>query len=234
MFERFRNKPEVSPGGSVIYRYPASEWAETPVGLPDETAAQFAEAREEVYARMFGEARSVLQEKRPLLPSIDVYTFCRRAKDGSDTYSLVTSGMSDLAMRTPAGAGVPRRVELIFYCKEPKQEYLETLRWLAHFPHDQKAWIGAGHTIPNGDPPAPFWGSSILDTILFMPTVVLRDQKLHEQLILDGDPVDFLWVVPLSKRECKLKLAKGVSAIYELFDRHQHPHVFDPNRPSYV
>ncbi len=59
-------------------------------------------------------------------------------------------------MRVPAGAKAPRRVELIFYCFEAKPEYCETLRWLAHFPHDRKTWIGAAHTVPNGILPSLF------------------------------------------------------------------------------
>jgi hypothetical protein len=137
-------------------------------------------------------------------------------------------------MSVPAEAEAPRRVELIFYCSEPKQEYAETMRWLAHFPHNQKSWIGAFHTIPNGNPPVPLWGTANLDTILLIPSIVKKDQNLREDLILDGDGVEFLWVVPLTTAECKLKLAKGGNAVMDLFTKNCHPHVFDPNRASYV
>lgn len=123
----------------------------------------------------------------------------------------------------PAGVKAPRRCELILYCSEPKPEYIETMRWLAHFPHDQKTWIGSGHTIPNGNPPAPFWGSSILDTILLIPPIVKRDQTLQDELILGGEAVHFLWMVPLTAPECKLKLGKGLDAILDLFQRNRHP-----------
>jgi hypothetical protein len=142
--------------------------------------------------------------------------------------------MSDLGMRLPARTDASRRVELILYCAEPKPEYVATMRWLAHFPHDQKTWVGEGHTIPNGQPPAPFWGSSVLDTVLLMPTIVNRDATLPKELVLDGDAVHFLWVVPLTSAECRLKLAKGFDAILDLFEKHRHPHVFDPSRKSYV
>lgn len=138
-------------------------------------------------------------------------------------------------MKVPAKAkGVPGRVELIFYCSEPKQEYLDTLRGLAHFPHDNKTWIGNGHTMPNGDPPEPFWDSPVLDTFLFMPPIVNRDASLADELSLAGEPVHLLWVVPLTTSECNLKLAKGFDAILDLFEQNQHPHIFDPNRISYV
>ena len=148
--------------------------------------------------------------------------------------TLVTSGMSDLEMAVPKRAEVARRVELIFYCSEPKPEYAETMQWLAHFPHDQSTWIGSGHTIPNGTPPAPFWGSSALDTVLLIPPIVLRDGTLPKELVLGGEPVHFLWVVPLTTAECNLKLAKGLEAMLDLFERNNHPHVFEPDRKSYV
>jgi len=57
---------------------------------------------------------------------------------------------------------------------------------------------------------------------------------LQEELVLDGEGVNFLWIVPLTTPECNLKLAKGSSAILDLFQKNRHPHVFDPNRKSYV
>lgn len=126
-----------------------------------------------VYERFFGKPLSVSHELLPVIPHIDVYTF-KRSQADKEVYSLVTGGMSDLEMTLPRGADrdVPRRAELIFYCSEPREEYIATLRWVAHFPHNSKSWLGHGHTMPNGDPPAPFWGSTELDTLFFLPPIV--------------------------------------------------------------
>ena len=128
----------------------------------------------------------------------------------------------------------PRRVELIFYCTEPKPEYLETMRLMAHFPHDYQTFFGMGHTIPNGDPPAPIWGHKELNSLLFIPSIVSPDNELPKQLVLGGDAVDFLWMVPLSHSECNLTLARGTNAILELFSTNLHPHVFTGGRESYI
>jgi len=229
-----KKPPETSPGGSVIRRYRGNEFSRTPIGFTEESSAEFRSAREDVYTRFFGDASSVSHEIIPLIPHIDVYTY-EHGQHGRNYCTLVTGGMSDMEMSLPAGAkGAPRRVELIFYCSEPKQEYLDTLRRLAHFPHDNKSWIGAGHTMPNGNPPEPFWDSPVLDTLLFMPTIVNPDGGLASRLRLAEEPVHFLWVVPLTTPECNLKLAVGFDAILDLFQRHRHPHIFDPNRASYV
>jgi suppressor of fused protein SUFU len=225
-----------APDGTEIIRH---DEVETQIGVTDKNTAGFKKCRETAYEKLFGEALGVSHELLPLIPHIDIYTFKRTLKrDGADqvVYSLVTGGMSDLEMTLPRRApkDVPRRVELIFYCSEPRGEYISTLRWVAHFPHNAKSWLGHGHTMPNGNPPEPFWGSTGLDTLLFMPPIIATDQNLASELKLEAEPVHFLWVVPLTTAECNFKLEKGFDAILDLFDQHQHPYVFDPNRRSYV
>ena len=228
----WKKKPEVSPGGSGILRH--EESGRAAIGYLDPpVGAQ--ETREAIYTRFFGEAESVSHELIPQVPHIDVYIH-KPGFDDRTWYTLITGGMSDQPMKLPKAAsdnGARRRVELVFYCSEPKDEYIKTLRWLAHFPHSYKTWVSAWHTIPNGDPPAPFWGSQLLDTVFLMPSIVGPDRTLADHLAIDGDPVELLWIVPLTKAECDLKLAKGAGAVLELFKRHKHPHVFDPDRSSY-
>jgi len=234
MFELFGKKkpePEKSAGGSIIHRYSLADWASPKLGFAP-NMAEFGKARDEVYLRRFGEAKQVFHEVLPLIPHIDVFEYCREGWEPG-VCALVTSGMSDLAMNVPGKAEAPRRVEIVFYCREPRKEYADTMGFLAHFPHDQKTWIGAYHTIPNGNPPAPLWNTA-MDTVLFLPPIVKGDQSLGDELVLDGDGVELLWMVPLTKAECKLKLAKGVDAILDLFRENRHPHVFDPGRKSYV
>src|SRR2546422_6731761 len=58
-------------------------------------------------------------------------------------------------------------------------------------------------------------------TTLFrsMPTIVKPDATLSDKLTLAGEPVGFLWVVPLTTPECNLKLEKGFNAILDLFEQ---------------
>ncbi len=233
-FGKKESTTETSPGGSLIHRYPKEKWQRARVGFVEESAAQFAQKRNEVYERLFGKVQDVSMETQPLMPRVDVHTYSRTDANGRKVVTLVTAGMSDRAMKVPTGIDAPRRVELIFYCSETSEEYVQTLRFLAHFPHDQNAWVGEQHTIPNGNPPAPFFGSAVLDTVLFLRPIVMRDRTLPKELVLDGDPVHFLWLVPLTTAECNLKLERGAGAIMELFNKHKHPHVFDPGRASYV
>jgi len=167
------------------------------------------------------------------IPHIDVMEYFRPGWE-SGACTLVTSGMSDIRMNVSQDTHAIRRVELVFYCQEPRRLYSETLRVLAHFPHDQKTWFGAFHTMVNGNPPGPLWDTEFMNSILFLPPILKEDLNLHEELVLDGDGVDLLWVVTISEEECKFKLANGVGALLEIFDKNDLPVVFDPERKSYV
>ena len=129
-----------APDGTNIVRHGNIE---TKLGVTTGTEG-FGQAREAAYKRLFGEPVSVSHEVFPLVPHIDVYTF-KRSQGNEEVYSLVTGGMSDLEMTLPrkADKDAPRRVELIFYRSEPRDEYISTLRWVAHFPHDNKSWLNA-------------------------------------------------------------------------------------------
>ena len=224
-------KKKKAPDGTNIIGH---ENFETQLGVTPK-AAEFRQLRQAVYEKLFGAALSVSHEVLPIVPHIDVYTF-KRSQGDREVYSLVTGGMSDLEMALPRRAekDVPRRVELIFYCSEPRDEYISTLRFLAHFPHGSKSWLGHGHTMPNGNPPEPIWGTTELNTFFFLPPIVKKDQTLPTELKLEGEPVHFLWVVPLTTAECNFKLTRGFDAMLNLFQQNRHPYVFDPHRKSYV
>ena len=109
---------------------------------------------------MFGRYALVYDDLFPgLNPHIDVYVH-ERGAGGRDFYTLVTGGMSDLPMQLPPDvpADLPRRAEIVFYLpptEAPKREYVSFLSTSARFAYDYDTWLGWGHTIPNGDPPAP-------------------------------------------------------------------------------
>ena len=233
-FWKNRQTSEKSEGGSIIYRHGGNEFSKPTFGFPEESTLGFLEARETVYKKFFGSAKEVFHELIPMVPHIDVYVYPTGYKS-RDFFTLVTGGMSDMEMTLPTNAtGAASRVELIFYCSDPKKEYMEMLRRLAHFPHDNKTWLGNWHTMPNGQPPARLWDSNSLDSFLFMPTIVKPDSTLEKELVLNGSPVHFLWLVPISTPECDFKLKKGAGALLDLFSKYNHPPVFDPKRNSYI
>jgi hypothetical protein len=189
-------------------------------------------AREKVFESFFGTPCTVNHELAPLVPHLDVYIFEPNRED-RDFFTLATGGMSDLAMKVPSG--VPfRRAELILYVEEPKDEYVNMLRWLAHLIHDQQTWMSPGSTMTNGQPPVPIFESSVLDCYFFLAPPLEPDNSLPEKFVLKEDPVTFLWVVPITHVECEFIRQRGLDDFLGVLDKRAHPFVLDPQRKSYI
>lgn len=238
MKDWFRRKPAPktvghSKGGSRLIEYGGGESPKPKVGFLDESTLPNMEDRERVYGELFGESDMVLHEWLPLVPHVDVY--CFPPNQNRDCFTFVTGGMSDLAMNAPPELGAEfRRVELVFYSTENRNDYPELLRHLAHFVHNNNTWLHWGHTMPNGQPPEPLFETENPDSLFFMPTIVHPDSTLGEKLRIASEPVNLLWCVPITTAECELKLEAGTDALYDLFEVNQHPFAFAGNRQSYA
>jgi hypothetical protein len=228
---------EKRPGGSGIIRHEA---ARTPrYGFSEHSTLEYIRQREAIYASLFGPPALVYDDALPgMLPHIDVYLH-EPGFRGRPCYTLVTGGMSDRRMKLPADApaDLPARAELIFYLPAehaPRREYIDFLRVTARFPCDYDTWLSWGHTIPNGTPPRPIFPWAAFDTLLLLDSVVNPDNQLAEWLRLDGDPVQFLWVVPITPAEREYQRAHGTEGLLDVFQAVQHPPVFDERRSSYL
>ena len=233
MLEWLKKKRQaISAGGSVIL-HSSSEGPK--LGITDADTEAYAELRHQVYQSTFGPCDKVSHELIPRIPHIDVFIHPPCPALERDFYTLVTGGMSDVQMSLERGVDASARVELVFYCQEPREEYIQMLRWLAHFPHDYRTWVGGMHTLLyGGDPPDEIPGTNGLNSFVLLPPILQSDVELPDALVLDGDHVELLWVVPLTSAECDLKLQQGTEALLNLLDQNDHPFVFDPNRKSYV
>jgi len=184
--------------------------------------------RDETFERLFGKYERAWHEKTVESPHIDIYCF-PPGPGGRDFFTLATAGMSDRAMNVPheAPQEYPRRIELVFYCAEPRTEYAQLLRGLAHFPFDEKTWIGPGHTMETAS--IALLGCKDVEALLFIPSPIMPDDSLPCALVLDGDPVSLLWVVPVTMAECALIKENGLyETMMHLFNKQGRPYVFDP------
>lgn len=162
-------------------------------------------------------------------------------KDGRACDIWVTSGMSDLAMQGEDGDSFRR--ELIFYA-EPGGDFAMALRAVARFPLEHETSLDHGHSVqlygsffvPGGaDALANEELANVsLPHLVLLAPLVRRHQRLNEELVIAGCPVDFLWVVPISAAEHALKTQRGIDALLDLFEVHKHPWLFNAERTSYV
>lgn len=226
--------PEVTAGGSTIYRHAEpTAWAPPAEELALEAVSAHIERHLGPVTRVFHEIVSdtVHLDVHIVGPSADL-PFVR----------LVTSGMSDLPMATPDDE-VPRHAELMVTLPADwrlDEADLQDERWywpvrllktLARLPHKHATWLGWGHTIPHGDPPAPYAPGTALCGAIILPSL-LTDPAFHLLEGADGRRTAFYSVIPLHEDEMELKLREGTDALLERFDRRRVTDVIDPARRS--
>jgi Suppressor of fused protein (SUFU) len=214
--------------------------------MPDDPDA-LANAIGDHVTRHVGPVTNVFHEVQPHLIHLDVLVV---GPTGERPYTtLVTCGMSERPMRVPIEdpddlGRIPelRYAELLLSLPPDwpltpeafqKEENYWPIRWLkrlARLPHVEEGWLGLGHTVPNGDPPAPFAANTrfccwLVDQPVRLPAEV---QKLR----VGGRAINFYAIVPLYEEEMTLKLRKGSGALAHLLDRAQVSELIDPGRPN--
>ena len=227
--------------GSIIQKYPDQDDTKPKVGFSN-APVEWQELRENHYRKWLGDSteRFVWHEVLPLTPHIDIHVFPPSVELGRGYYTLITSGMSDEKMALPKGIDSQyARAELIFYIAEghtdayetAKPWYVEALSFFAHFPFNYNTWLAFSHTIPNGNPPVPVIKGSELTTAIFLPAL-FETREFTQDLRLDNDDVNFLWLTYLNDKETEYKLRYGYDKLVEKFNPTNFPQVFDPFRKS--
>ncbi len=158
---------------------------------------------------------------------------------------LVTSGVSDLAMHMPeAGFEDHNRVELMIALPKDwpisaaafeNENHYWPVRWLkkiGRLPHQNKTWIGWGHTIPNGNPVQTIADTQFTGVIL-MPSVLLPDD-FYKLRTKDGNTIRFYGLVPLYQAEMDLKLNTSLEALEAKLDQHDVDILLDKQRANMV
>lgn len=157
-------------------------------------------------------------------------------------HTLITSGMSDKPMQTPEGIEDFDYSELCIclpaswkisqedFADEKNYWPVRWLKMLARFPHEYNTWLSYGHTVPNGDPAQPFAENTQLNTMVLLPSISFGDD--FHVLELEDKNIRFFALIPLYSEEVQLKLAKGVEALFEGFDKHGISDIVDVDRPN--
>lgn len=155
--------------------------------------------------------------------------------------SVVTAGMSRLPME---GAGdAPPHVELHLalpgdwplqmeaFHDERHDWPIRLLKVLASFPLQTGTWLGAGHTLPNDDPPVRYArGTSMCGALLWPGALVPESFDLAD--LAGGRRTSFLAVFPLHADELTFTRQEGGAALMERFQAHRVTELLDPGRPS--
>lgn len=188
---------------------------------------------EEHFGTYFGRPAQVFHEIRSKKVHVDIHVIPPPTR--FDPIVLFTTGMSDLPMAVPRGFcphcdATQRHAELVIRT-ESENALPIAVRWmqrLAHYPHDERTWIGAWHTYSEA-PARPLGVGTRMSAWLFTPLV--HDQpEAGEIELADGRHVQLLEMHALHEAEHVYAVACGVPALVELFSEFSVRPVFDPGR----
>jgi hypothetical protein len=181
-----------------------------------------------VLAAALGNEGPVLHEINSPLIHLDVLVFNPTAQ--RDTYVLVTCGMSALPMDAPDGEGrflelcieLPSHWPFTPEAFKDERNYwpIRLLKELGRHPHVHHTWLGAGHTVANGDPPKAYAGNTRFCCAILVPPVSLPEAARELPLPRSarpkpGETARLLQIAPIHRNEMEYKLKNGSSALME-------------------
>ena len=229
--------PELSDSGNPIYRHKPRE-------KPFEPAhgdIQHIQLIERHIEKHLGEPELVFHEIISDLVHIDIHIIPPRPE--RNFYTLVTTGMSARAMKVPEGLEELSYAELLVslppdwplrqedFKDERNYWPVRTLKMLSRMPHEYDTWLGEAHTIPNGDPPAPYAPNTKLCCAMLAPPLLVPDE-FRELTVTPEMSINFYGVIPIYQEEMDLKLKRDAEALYDRFDRHKVSELLDVNRKN--
>ncbi len=201
------------------------------------------EAIAEHVERYVGDIDQVYHEIVSDVVHIDVYIVAPSPE--RDYYTLVTSGMSSLPMKTPTGRKECAYSELVM-CLPPswhvlKADYKKEKYWwpfrliksLARLPHEYDLWMWTGSTVPNGDPAAPY-DPSVRYCCALIAAPILFGDDFASLKVGKKKTLHFHTVLPLYKEEMEIKLSAGLDALFDRFDEKapEISELMDPKRTN--
>ncbi|MBN2291075.1 MAG: suppressor of fused domain protein [Pirellulales bacterium] len=188
------------------------------------------EKREEHYCKLFGPmSEDVMHSSDVKDVHVDIYQF--PPNDERPHWTLITGGMSDLRQSIPRDAeGLAPRAEILMYAGEPSNWMFNVLKGLAEMPFEDDTFLHWYHTVPNGKPMTA--EPSNLTSFFFLPPYFEEPQ--FADLKIEGDAVDFLWMIPITESERQYAMDKGSQALEEVFEKAGLDIVVDETRESLV
>jgi len=191
----------------------------------------YLEARERHYQRFFGPiTQKILHSTDVKAVHIDIYQF--EPTQDRQYWTLITSGMSDerqISLEDRA-EHVSTRAEVLMYVSKPEDWMFSILKGLAEMPFEDGTFLHWWHTVPNGMPMTAT--PSLLTSFFFLPPYFEREG--FPELELDGDRVDFLWMIPITEAEREFAVQHGSEALEKKFEEVDLSPVVNESRKSFV
>jgi hypothetical protein len=144
-----------------------------------------------------------------------------RPPNGYRHYTVLsTVGMSSQRMpmveQLVEDASAQARIEIAIATTLPSTDAARIFLWLAQYPWRDVTWLGPGHSLRWYHEPAtfPLGGGNEAVLLLGEPAALLGPEVPElSGLSFGGDPVRWLWVVPITERERLLARERGSGSL---------------------
>jgi hypothetical protein len=189
------------------------------------------EEREAHYQRFFGPLnQSIMHSTDDKKVHVDIYQYA--PTEERPYWTLITGGMSDQRQPLPANAGshVAPRAELMMYVREPLGWMFSVLKGLAETPFDDDTYLHWHHTVPNGH--AMTAAPSSLTSFFFLPPYF--ESEGFDSLVVDGDKVHILMLIPITETEREYAIEHGSQALEDLMSDTEFDPVVEESRASLI
>lgn len=191
----------------------------------------FLEARERHYEQFFGRLTEPVMHSTDFKPvHVDIYQYAPTKQRGY--WTLITGGMSDARQIEPEDCAehMSTRAEIVMYAPQPQGWMFNVLKGLAEMPFDNDTCLHWWHTVPNGKPMTA--KPSLLTSYFFLPPYF--EPQGFADFHLDGDRVDFLWMIPITEAERKYAIEHGSQELEQKMIAAELSPVLDEDRKSIV
>jgi hypothetical protein len=108
------------------------------------------------------------------------------------------------------------RTELALATTLPSAQAARIFLWLAQYPWREVTWLGSGHSIPWYHEPAtfPLGGGNEALLLLDQPAALPGPEFPRlSGFTVGGDPVRWLWLIPITERERQLAIQRGSASL---------------------
>jgi hypothetical protein len=144
-----------------------------------------------------------------------------RPPTGRRSYAVLTTvGMSCQRMpvieQTGAIGAGKERIELAVATTLPSNQAARIFLWLAQYPWREVTWLGNGQTLHWYHEPSTFPLGSGNEALLFLDTparLLGPDVPDLSGFTVAGEPVTWLWLIPISNRERLLAEGRGSASL---------------------
>ena len=195
--------------------------------------------------KYFGLNFFTLHEEKSTVVHLDVHVVLPSAP--RPYYTLLTSGMSDRAMRGLRSAAKSALAEVCLCLPKEWPIGQKDMEWatpeffwpivvlknVARYPHVHETWLAAGHTIGSSQQPMALDPEN-----RFVGLILVKPRSFSEEAqqitVADGREIQYLAIIPLLKEELTFKLELGADALDEKLNAAGITELLNPHRRSVI